>query len=285
MQLSEQQINLLRELLDRVEYDPASPTQEKVHKALEALDGLCAQADAPPVDFFPIAGRLALELECLLMDTQNSIIQSKWWDSALEALQQYRDSCDQQVKAILSGAVDAGEASAPGLSDEERKALDDMWKATPGAALTRASAATVAEPSDIIKRQAQMIAELIADRDSWIEAHARLYRLYHEKAAQQQTNQGASHEWDATGERCLKCGDKDWFAGSTCSEKAAQQQAEPGADERAAFEVQASEWGWDLRREANDPNEYLLASTAAAWGGWQARATQSGQRAGMAEEK
>lgn len=67
---------------------------------------------------------------------------------------------------------------------------------------------------------------------------------------------------------CLSCG---------------EQRAEPVGDERAAFEAQASEWGWDLRREANDPNEYLLASTAAAWGGWQARAAQSGQRAGVAE--
>lgn len=66
---------------------------------------------------------------------------------------------------------------------------------------------------------------------------------------------------------CLSCG---------------EQRAEPVGDERAAFEAQASEWGWDLRREANDPNEYLLASTAAAWGGWQARAAQSGQRAGVA---
>ena len=68
---------------------------------------------------------------------------------------------------------------------------------------------------------------------------------------------------------CLSCG---------------EQRAEPVGDERAAFEAQASEWGWDLRREANDPNEYLLASTAAAWGGWQARAAQSGQRAGVEED-
>ena len=38
------------------------------------------------------------------------------------------------------------------------------------------------EISRIIERQAQKIAELIADRDSWIEAHARLHRLYHESA-------------------------------------------------------------------------------------------------------
>jgi hypothetical protein len=25
------------------------------------------------------------------------------------------------------------------------------------------------------------------------------------------------HQWDDAGERCLKCGDKDWFAGPECS--------------------------------------------------------------------
>jgi len=25
------------------------------------------------------------------------------------------------------------------------------------------------------------------------------------------------HKWDKYGERCLNCGDKDWFAGRTCS--------------------------------------------------------------------
>jgi len=29
---------------------------------------------------------------------------------------------------------------------------------------------------------------------------------------------GARHEWDESGERCLKCGDKDWFAGPVCEE-------------------------------------------------------------------
>jgi len=24
------------------------------------------------------------------------------------------------------------------------------------------------------------------------------------------------HKWDDYGERCLRCGDKDWFAGSVC---------------------------------------------------------------------
>ena len=39
------------------------------------------------------AKRLALELECLLNDTQDMAKVSKWWDSAMEALQLYRDAC------------------------------------------------------------------------------------------------------------------------------------------------------------------------------------------------
>ncbi|AOJ81173.1 hypothetical protein WS86_11500 [Burkholderia savannae] len=36
--------------------------------------------------------------------------------------------------------------------------------------------------------------------------------------AQAETREPARHEWDATGERCVKCGDKDWFADPHCSE-------------------------------------------------------------------
>lgn len=28
------------------------------------------------------------------------------------------------------------------------------------------------------------------------------------------------HQWDAEGERCIKCGDRDWFAGEKCEGKA-----------------------------------------------------------------
>ena len=37
-----------------------------------------------------IAGRLALELECLLLDTKDTAIVSKWWGTAHEALEDYR---------------------------------------------------------------------------------------------------------------------------------------------------------------------------------------------------
>ena len=41
-------------------------------------------------DVYPVAHLLALELECLLLDTKDMAIASKWWDSAHAALEQWR---------------------------------------------------------------------------------------------------------------------------------------------------------------------------------------------------
>ena len=57
------------------------------------------------LDFFTPGARLALELECLLMDTRNDAAQSRWWDSAHEALEQWR----QAVRA-MEAAIDAAQA-------------------------------------------------------------------------------------------------------------------------------------------------------------------------------
>ena len=50
------------------------------------------------------AHRLALELECLLLDTNDNATVSKWWDSGMEALNEY-----QQLKP---GAAEEAEAWA-----------------------------------------------------------------------------------------------------------------------------------------------------------------------------
>lgn len=50
------------------------------------------------------AHRLALELECLLLDTKDNASVSKWWDSGMEALSEY-----QQLKP---GAAEESEAWA-----------------------------------------------------------------------------------------------------------------------------------------------------------------------------
>ena len=41
------------------------------------------------------AKRLALELEGLLTSTRDTAAQSRWWDSAMEALGQYQDAVDR----------------------------------------------------------------------------------------------------------------------------------------------------------------------------------------------
>lgn len=44
-------------------------------------------------DVFPQAHRLALELECLLLSCTDTAATAKWWDSAHEALEQWREFC------------------------------------------------------------------------------------------------------------------------------------------------------------------------------------------------
>ena len=44
-------------------------------------------------DVFPVAHRMALELECLLLSCTDTAAQAKWWDSAHEALEQWREFC------------------------------------------------------------------------------------------------------------------------------------------------------------------------------------------------
>lgn len=50
------------------------------------------------------AHRLALELECLIMDTKDNAVVSKWWDSAFEAIEEYQ--------ALKPGADEEAEAWA-----------------------------------------------------------------------------------------------------------------------------------------------------------------------------
>ena len=57
-------------------------------------------------DVFPSAHRLALELECLLLDTKDTAAVSKWWDSANEALEQWREFCREETHNVeLRGTV------------------------------------------------------------------------------------------------------------------------------------------------------------------------------------
>jgi hypothetical protein len=58
-------------------------------------------AESKREDFEADAKRLALELECLLLSCKDQAAVSKWWDSAMEALEQHR--------ALLARASAKGE--------------------------------------------------------------------------------------------------------------------------------------------------------------------------------
>jgi hypothetical protein len=61
------------------------------------------------------------------------------------------------------------------------------------------------------------------------------------------------HQWDDGGERCVKCGDKDWFAGAVCDESKPLSAAK---GEAVPTKTQISEaiFGWGLR---NDDGNHL----------------------------
>lgn len=55
-------------------------------------------ANAAMRDVFPAAHRLALELECLLLSCTDTAATAKWWDSANEALEQWREVCREDAE-------------------------------------------------------------------------------------------------------------------------------------------------------------------------------------------
>lgn len=70
-------------------------------------------------DLYSIAGRLALELECLLMDTKDMSVVSKWWDSAHEALEQWRSFHSAPVQPVKQEPVIPAFLRRPGSFSHE----------------------------------------------------------------------------------------------------------------------------------------------------------------------
>lgn len=222
------------------------------------------------------------------------------------------------------------EASAPGLSEDEWLALAERhiradWNSEQpdgylnavkalvqdAVSLTRASAATVAEPTHpddaAVDRFAAAMKQKLAQarekgRGGWQQCDpvelSIMLREHVEKGDPRDVANFCMFLWhhgvpisDAAlpyGKRAAQQQAEPCPESAMCPacyygepmESCIGKQAEPGADERAAFEAWASKRRMDLRREANNPDEYLLASTADAFVGWQAHAAQSGQRAG-----
>ena len=81
-------------------------------------------AAAQKSDAYPQAHRLALELECLLLSCTDTAATAKWWDSAHEALEQWREFCreDSTHNAKFNGgAAFAPSAAMPGCAADSQE--------------------------------------------------------------------------------------------------------------------------------------------------------------------
>jgi ABC-type transporter Mla subunit MlaD len=71
------------------ERNSARDVWRRASKDRDELRQQLAERDAEASTAWAQAHRLALELECLIMDTKDNAIVSKWWDSAFEAMEEY----------------------------------------------------------------------------------------------------------------------------------------------------------------------------------------------------
>jgi len=79
----------------RVE-DEAADEIERLERELATERALSFRAQMTELELqrdtaWAQAHRLALELECLLLDTKDSAVVSKWWGSGMEALSEYQE--------------------------------------------------------------------------------------------------------------------------------------------------------------------------------------------------
>ena len=79
-----------RAIIDRALQALAQPdnTSDSATRSADSAESFCKQELH---NLMSVAGRMALELECLLLDTENLSVVSKWWDTGMEALQAYRN--------------------------------------------------------------------------------------------------------------------------------------------------------------------------------------------------
>lgn len=78
------------EAIDALRQALAQPniTGDSATRSADSAESFCKQELH---NLMSVAGRMALELECLLMDTKDLSVVSKWWDTGMESLQAYRD--------------------------------------------------------------------------------------------------------------------------------------------------------------------------------------------------
>ena len=82
------------ERVDRYTQPLYTAPQPAVRESRDALANQPETSSSPDAQIAAHAKRLALELECLLLDANHPAV-SRWWDSAHEALDQYRADIDR----------------------------------------------------------------------------------------------------------------------------------------------------------------------------------------------
>ena len=147
---------------------PAVPQGYEIHEIPADYSGLVwlegqvravarrAQAATGPqgwTDADSDAARLALELECLLMDTKDLSVVSKWWGSANEALELHRQR--------LAATPATKPAQEVGLTDEQKQAVRVMqwldsgeWELVRSQPLSFLTDEANAESAWLVRRQA-----------------------------------------------------------------------------------------------------------------------------------
>lgn len=299
---------------------------------LRALDGLRAQADARPVAMY----------QCLSSSGEWVDVTKEFWESAIGTKRRILDTHPEASAPGLSEEVDRQNAGFDrcfeALGFPAHHGFERSWSSLVleiQRALTRASAATVAEPLKtggyVTHDQAFLNAAAYeqpwtnhqgaseAARDdasgtgSPIESGA---HEYHEHRSGQANADEQEHHCDSGGAGLRSACElssaspvaaqqqaepkstfmqqfdiakgnvaklRAIYGDSTTKEAfATMKQAEPGADEREKFERIHCGGNKQIARR-NEHGDYVLPSIQDAWHGWQARAAQSGQRAGVVE--
>ena len=90
-----ERVGISRAAVSKGKLWPSKSTQNirklcEMENEIESLRSELAALKAENETAWAQAHRLALELECLLLDTKDNAIVSKWWDSGMAALDEYQ---------------------------------------------------------------------------------------------------------------------------------------------------------------------------------------------------
>ena len=94
-------------------------TSDSATRSADSAESFCKQELH---NLMSVAGRMALELECLLLDTKDLSVVSEWWDTGMESLQAYRDyiwSITHGKEEIIALAQPEQEPAAWLISDAQ----------------------------------------------------------------------------------------------------------------------------------------------------------------------